>query len=863
MRIARDFLFGTLIVLSLSLHLHGQDQNNSSSEILALTGARIHTQSRAGDLVGTILIQDGKITALAVDVEIPDGARRIDLTGMTITPGWIDSRSSLWLTTPAAREGSTDGRLDILDGVDFTSEQWRDVAAQGVTAVYVQPAATGNLGGRGAVLRVAGGAMGDIVIKKDAALQASIGVTTNASTTERYTQYDRIKKALDAAKAYRKQWEDYEKAKKKKEEEEKKKDAAKKDGEKKGDAEKKDDEKKDDEKQDEKKDDEKKDGEKKEEPKKDDEKKPATSAAAKAAADKKSETKELKKPNKDQAKEFLLLALDKKIPVRFEVHRLDDVQRAMKLAADFKLQVVLDGLSHPAAAKDLLAKQKPAMVLGPVLEVETRPAYAANRRVDSLEHAASRSNRWALATFGQTGPASRFLRLHAAAAVAQGIAAEDVLAAVTRNAALILGVEDRLGQLAVGRTADLTVFAGDPLDASVPVRMTMSQGQIVYQQEVEAVASKGIVDDNGAIPDEMPERYAIRSTRVLASSGEYGAAYVIVADGKIQQVSDAAPGSDTPVFDVGDAVVTPGLVAAATTLGQSAGANEATDPATPEIRVADYLDPHSQSAYQFRKQGVTAVVAIPGSQNVISGRPAVVRVAAAQPLRETDAAMHFTLTSGSRNPERFPSSLSGQVQCIQDALMGKACPTRFKLPGVAAETLARERQRQLKAVTEGRPVMIEATTRAEIGAALRLMESHQLSGSLIAARELGSHAEALAARNIGIVITPLQATDNYQYWADVAEASRRGVPISFGGRTAEYLRSTAAWSVSQGVAPAVARVGLTAAAGRMLGLEQPLGTIAAEADADLVIWNDCPLNLQSKVICVLSSGQRVDLDATH
>ena len=45
----------------------------------------------------TVLIQDGKITAVGTNLTIPAGATRIDATGRTVTPGLLNAASNLGL----------------------------------------------------------------------------------------------------------------------------------------------------------------------------------------------------------------------------------------------------------------------------------------------------------------------------------------------------------------------------------------------------------------------------------------------------------------------------------------------------------------------------------------------------------------------------------------------------------------------------------------------------------------------------------------------------------------------------------------------------------------------------------------------
>ena len=68
------------------------------------------------------------------------------------------------------------------------------------------------------------------------------------------------------------------------------------------------------------------------------------------------------------------------------------------------------------------------------------------------------------AQFGDASHNARKLRQYAGNAVANGLPWDAGLAGLTRVPAQALGVGDRLGTIAVGRTADLVLWTGDPLD---------------------------------------------------------------------------------------------------------------------------------------------------------------------------------------------------------------------------------------------------------------------------------------------------------------------------------------------------------------------------------------------------------------
>src|SRR5207244_11358030 len=58
----------------------------------------------------------------------------------------------------------------------------------------------------------------------------------------------------------------------------------------------------------------------------------------------------------------------------------------------------------------------------------------------------------------------RMLTYQAARCVREGISRDEALRAITINGAKILGIDDRLGSIEVGKDAHLVVFSGDPLD---------------------------------------------------------------------------------------------------------------------------------------------------------------------------------------------------------------------------------------------------------------------------------------------------------------------------------------------------------------------------------------------------------------
>jgi imidazolonepropionase-like amidohydrolase len=88
----------TLVALSFISIVHAQ--RRSGVDTYAITNARIVTVSGATIDRGTVVVRDGLIDAVGANVNAPPDARVIDGTGLTIYPGLIDSYTNLALPEP-------------------------------------------------------------------------------------------------------------------------------------------------------------------------------------------------------------------------------------------------------------------------------------------------------------------------------------------------------------------------------------------------------------------------------------------------------------------------------------------------------------------------------------------------------------------------------------------------------------------------------------------------------------------------------------------------------------------------------------------------------------------------------------------
>lgn len=73
-----------------------------------------------------------------------------------------------------------------------------------------------------------------------------------------------------------------------------------------------------------------------------------------------------------------------------------------------------------------------------------------------------------------------YLPLCAGLAMKAGLSEMDALKAITINPAKILGLDDRIGSIAVGKDADLVICDGSILDPQHTVSYTIINGEVVY-----------------------------------------------------------------------------------------------------------------------------------------------------------------------------------------------------------------------------------------------------------------------------------------------------------------------------------------------------------------------------------------------
>ncbi len=419
--VLRSFLAGAVAAVSMALTAVSQ----APPEKLALTGARIITVSGRDIPSGTILIEGGKITAVGTDVEIPYDAMEVDLEGKVIMPGLIDPQS--WSGLDIANESQPVAPfLDVYDAIDPSRLFFEDSLRDGVTTVHVTQAHNTVIGAQTRVVRPIGLSVDEMTVAPRIALKMAMSPRSG---------FDRMRQVATFRETFL-ELDDYlERLAERKYEE-------------------------------------------------------------KLAAEKKNmdvgpaEARERGKElitdqDYDDAHANLVRLRRGDIAAWMYVGNAMDVAPAVKVAVDqgfLKNTVFIVGNETFRAMGELKEAGRPVVLPEQLIYRERDEITGEIEEFfqPKLYHDAGLM--FALQPNPNSSIAERYLTYQAALCVRNGIPREAALKAITLNPATMLGLGDRLGSIEVGKTANLAVYSGDPLDFNSWVEHVYIDGILAYDR---------------------------------------------------------------------------------------------------------------------------------------------------------------------------------------------------------------------------------------------------------------------------------------------------------------------------------------------------------------------------------------------
>ncbi|MBM3746715.1 MAG: amidohydrolase family protein [Acidobacteria bacterium] len=381
-----------------------------------LRGGTVHPVSGPEIPNGAVLVRDGKIVEVGAKVAAPRGVRVVELKGLHLYPGLIDSATEIGLseigsvreTTDAYEIGDFNPQLRALIAVNPASEHIPVTRANGITSVMSTPGG-GVICGQAALIHLDGWTWQEMGVVASAAMVLRFPIigagrsrgfeeTPGGRTpfAEARRNYERRLRELDEfferARRYQK---------------------------------------------------------------------------AKAAGP----------VEKDLKMEAMLPVLEKKLPVVVVAQRERALREALKFAQKHQIRAVLAQADEAWKVAAELKAQNIPVILGPTLRLPLHEDDPYDKPVTQPGELHKAGVKIAFGTFSTSF--SRNLPYQAANAVAYGLPYEEGLKAVTLNAAEIWGVGELLGSIQKGKLADLIVTDGDPLETRTQIKQMYIGGRAV------------------------------------------------------------------------------------------------------------------------------------------------------------------------------------------------------------------------------------------------------------------------------------------------------------------------------------------------------------------------------------------------
>lgn len=197
----------------------------------------------------------------------------------------------------------------------------------------------------------------------------------------------------------------------------------------------------------------------------------------------------LRRPEQDKSLVALFPALNRQMPVIMYADREREIRRALDLAQEFNLRVIISGGLESWKVADLLRERDvpvllslnyPRRTTAPVPEADRDSIRVLRERVEAPRTAGRLASAKVRFAFQSAALAniSDFIP-NVVKSIDNGLSREDALRALTIRAAEILGVADRLGSIEVGKIANLTITRGDLFDRPTRIAHVFIDGKPV------------------------------------------------------------------------------------------------------------------------------------------------------------------------------------------------------------------------------------------------------------------------------------------------------------------------------------------------------------------------------------------------
>jgi imidazolonepropionase-like amidohydrolase len=370
---------------------------------------------------GTVVISDGRITAVGADADtpVPEGATVVDASGKWVLPGFVEAHGHIGIDEEGVGWAGDDtnemtdpngARMRALDAINPADRGFVDALSGGVTSSVVKPGSGNPIGGQTVAVKCWGRSMEDRLIKQPASVKSALGENPKRV----YGKKDQIPSTRQGVAAVIRD---------------------------------------------------------------------AFTKAQDYKAKRDHAASEGTPFDRDNTLEVLTRVLDRELPWCQHTHRADDIHTAMRLADEFGYRLIINHCTEGHLLADEIAARGIPVITGPLMtsrsKVEVKNKTLANPGI--LDRAGVKV---ALTTDHPVVPIE-FLVHQATLCVKEGMAPESAIRALTVNPAEIMGISDRVGSLKPGLDGDVVVWSGDPLDVMSRALRVFVEGREVYTYDEE------------------------------------------------------------------------------------------------------------------------------------------------------------------------------------------------------------------------------------------------------------------------------------------------------------------------------------------------------------------------------------------
>ncbi|MCI8553736.1 MAG: amidohydrolase [Clostridiales bacterium] len=358
---------------------------------------------------------------------------------------------------------------------------------------------------------------------------------------------------------------------------------------------------------------------------------------------------------------------------------------------------------------------------------------------------------------------------------------------------------------------------------------------------------------------------------------------VISAMGPMAEAAGLSAAGET--LDAEGGLLLPGFVDAHTHLGmwedglgfEGDDGNEDTDPATPQLRAVDAVNPADRCFREALEAGITTVVTGPGSANPIGGQLCAMKTYGRRiddMLVAAPVAMKMALGENPKGAyhekNQTPVTRMAIAALIREQLARARRYGQDKERAEDDEVDAPEfdsRCEALLPVLRGElPVHFHAHRLDDIFTARRIAQEFGLRYVIVHGTEGHRAADLLAEEGMPVLCGPLLCDRSKPELRELTPAlpallHRAGVEIAIITDhpviPEQYLPLCAGLAMREGLPRAEALRAVTIGPARILGIDRRVGSLSPGKDADLVLFREDPLTVAARPAAVIAGGRRV------